>query len=61
MKEKIKNIHFRGGGKLMPREMMIALSLIFALFLLMIARTDWLLRKEKGGKPMKQSNGRYKW
>jgi len=31
----------------MPQEMMIALRIIFALFLLMIARTVWLLIKEK--------------
>jgi len=37
------------------------LNIIFALFLLMIARTAWLLHKEKGGMPVKQSNGRYKW
>jgi len=30
------------------------LNLIFALFLLMIARTAGLLRKEKGGMPVKK-------
>jgi len=45
----------------MAREMIVALDIIFALFLLMIARTAWLLRKEKGGKPMKHFNGRFKW
>ena len=45
----------------MPQEMIVALRIIFALFLLMIARTAWLLRKEKGGMPMEHSNGRYKW
>jgi len=39
------------------------LNIIFTLFVLMIARTAWLLRKEKGGKPMKRRyfNGRYIW
>ena len=45
----------------MPREMIVALDIIFMLFVLMAVRTAWLLRKEKGGRPMKQSNGRYKW
>ena len=46
----------------MPHEMMIALDLIFGLFLLMIARTAGLLRKEKGGMPMrKHFNGRFFW
>jgi len=47
----------------MPHEMIVALSLIFGLFLLMIARTAWLLHKEKGGKPMKEKhfNGRFFW
>ena len=45
----------------MAREMIVALNIILGLFLLMIARIAWLLHKEKGGKPMKQSNGRYKW
>ncbi len=31
----------------MPQEMMIALSIIFALFLVMIARIAWLKIKEK--------------
>ena len=47
----------------MPREMIVALNLIFTLFLLMIARTAWLLHKEKGGMPMKHKhfNGRFFW
>jgi len=57
----------------MPYEMMIALRIIFALFLAMIARTAWLKIKEKkkerkfinriqkGGKPIKHFNGRFYW
>ena len=47
----------------MPREMIVALNLIFTLFLLMIARTAWLLHKEKGGRRMKHKyfNGRFFW
>jgi len=45
----------------MPHEMIVALRIIFALFVLMAVRTAWLLHKEKGGMPMEQANGRYKW
>lgn len=31
----------------MPREMIVALNLIFTLFVLMIVRIIWLLRHEK--------------
>jgi len=41
------------------------LNLIFAIFILMIARIAWLLRQEnksKGGRPMgKHFNGRFFW
>ena len=39
------------------------LNLIFALFILMIARTAWLLHNEKSkkGGDRKYFNGRYKW
>jgi len=39
------------------------LNIIFGLFILMIARTAWLLRDEKGGRCMKQKhfNGRFYW
>ena len=39
----------------MPKEMIDELTLIFVLFILMIARTTWLLIKEKGGKPISKS------
>jgi len=47
----------------MPHEMIFALNIIFALFLLMIARIAGRIHKEKGGMPMKRRyfNGRYKW
>ena len=46
----------------MPHEMIVALRIIFALFVLMIARTAGLLRKEKGGKPMrKRSRKLLRW
>ena len=49
----------------MPQEMMIALTVIFALFCIMIIRTIWLLRQEnksKGGRRMgKHFNGRFFW
>ncbi len=47
----------------MPHEMTVALSIIFWLFVVMIIRTAWLLRKEKGGRRMKQGhfNGRFFW
>jgi len=56
-KEKIRRI--RGGETMF-------LNTIFALFILMIVRTIWLLRKEnksKGGKPIirKHFNGRFYW
>ena len=34
----------------MPKEMIVALTLIFTLFCLMIIRTIWLLRKENKSK-----------
>ena len=34
----------------MPKEMIVALTLIFALFCLMIVRQIWLLRKENKSK-----------
>jgi len=34
----------------MPQELIIVLTLIFGLFILMIARTIWLLRKENESK-----------
>ena len=49
----------------MPKEMIVALTIIFALFCLRIARQIWLLRKEKpnkGGQRMgKHFNGRFRW
>ncbi|MCK4446013.1 MAG: hypothetical protein KAW56_02920 [Candidatus Marinimicrobia bacterium] len=49
----------------MPKEMIVALTLIFALFCLMIVRTIWLLRQEnkiKGRRSMgKHYNGRFFW
>ena len=46
----------------MPKEMIVALTLIFALFCLMIVRQIWLLRKaNKGGERMKHFNGRFFW
>ncbi|MCK4448184.1 MAG: hypothetical protein KAW56_14020 [Candidatus Marinimicrobia bacterium] len=47
----------------MPKEMIVALTIIFALLCLMIVRTIWLLRKEnnKGGRRMKHFNGRFYW
>jgi TRAP-type C4-dicarboxylate transport system permease small subunit len=46
----------------MPKEMIVALNIIFALLCLRIVRQIWLLRKEnksKGGRPMKH-NGRFR-
>ncbi|MCK4328287.1 hypothetical protein KAX02_00435 [candidate division WOR-3 bacterium] len=37
----------------MPKEMIVALTIIFALFCLMIVRTIWLLRKENNKKGVK--------
>ena len=37
----------------MPREMIVALNLIFTLFCLMTVRTIWLLRKENKKKGVK--------
>ena len=37
----------------MPREMIVALNLIFSLIVLMIVRTIWLLRKENKKKEVK--------
>ena len=46
----------------MAREMIVALNLIFTLFVLMIVRTIWLLRKEKKRKEVKSHfDGRYRW
>jgi len=48
----------------MPKEMMIALTIIFSLICIRIIRQIWLLRKEdKGGQHIgkKHFNGRFFW
>jgi len=47
----------------MPREITIALTVIFALFCLMAVRIAWRIIKDKGGRPMKHKhfNGRFFW
>ena len=46
----------------MPKEMIVALNIIFALLCLRIVRQIWLLRKEnnKGGKRPMKHNGRFR-
>ena len=46
----------------MPKEMIITLTIIFALFCGMAVRTAWRIIKDKGGQSMgKHYNGKFFW